>query len=118
MNMPVHAGVMLLLLPGPALASNPDGLVTLVVGIPALLAACVILAVLLAFTPRKLARTLALITALPTLILGLYVLPDAATLLHDPGTENFVIGAIYVALQALALLLIYLLVRRRPSPPP
>lgn len=118
MNMPVRAGVMLLLLPGPALASNPDGLVTLVVGIPALLAACVVLAALLAFTPRKVVRTLAVIAALPTLALGLYVLPDAATLLRDPGTENFVIGTIYVALQALALLLIYLLVRRRPSPSP
>ncbi|MGJ7541924.1 hypothetical protein [Variovorax sp. LT1R16] len=104
----------LVLGPSAALASNPHGLLTLVVGVPLLLAASVVLAILLVLRSRKPARVLAVVLFLPTFFYSLYVALDARTLLGDIGSENSMLGLTFFGLLALACLLFFLIVRRRP----
>ncbi|MGO3892254.1 MAG: hypothetical protein ACTJHW_14885 [Paenalcaligenes sp.] len=107
--------VVALLIPFPAFASN--GLLTLVVGIPVLIVAAIVLAILLAMRSRPSIKTLAAILFLPTLAYSLYVALDAITMLSDIGTENFSIGLAFFALLTLACILFFLIVRRRPTTP-
>lgn len=109
MNLFKRAGALALFVPVPALAS--DGFLTLVVGIPVLLVATIVFAVLLAIRSRNLIKTLATILFVPTLLFGLYSALDAVTLLRDFGTENFSIGLAFFALLVLVCVLFFLIVR-------
>lgn len=105
MNLLKYAGVFALFVLVPALAS--DGLLTLVVGIPVLLAATIVFAVLLAIRSRNFIKTLATVLFVPTLVFSLYTALDAVTMLRDFGTENFSIGFAFFALLALVCILFF-----------
>lgn len=109
MNLFKRAGALALFVPVPAVAS--DGLLTLVAGIPVLLVATIVFAVLLAIRSRNFIKTLATILFVPTLAFGLYSALDAVTLLRDFGTENFNIGLAFFALLVLVCVLFFLIVR-------
>lgn len=97
-----------------AMASDPHGLLTLVVGVPLLLVASFVLGLMLALRPSRPVRRVSMILFAPTLLYSLYVALDALTLFNDPGSENSMIGMAFFGLLGLACLLFYLIVRRRP----
>ncbi len=108
-----RVGVAALFVPFPAFAS--DGLLTLVVGIPVLVVATIVFAVLLPMRSRKFIKTLAALLFIPTLAFSLYAALDAMTMLRDFGTENFSIGLVFFALLVLVCVLFFLVVRAQPK---
>lgn len=105
-----------LLLASPAaIAADPHGLLTLVVGIPLLLAVSVLLALLLILRPGPTRRRVAGVFFIPTLIYSLYVAFDAVTLFQEFGSENSMIGLAFFALLALVCALFWMAIRRPPS---
>ena len=98
----------------PAALADPHGLLTLVVGVPLLLVASVVLGVLLILRPSAPVRIVSILLFAPTLAYCLYVALDALTLFTDIGSENSMIGFAFFGLLALACLLFFLIVRRRP----
>lgn len=98
----------------PAALADPHGLLTLVVGVPLLLVASVVLGILLVLRPSAPVRIVSIVLFAPTLAYSLYVALDALTLFTDIGSENAMIGFAFFGLLALACLLFFLIVRRRP----
>lgn len=96
-----------------ALAADPHGLLTLVVGVPLLLVASAVLFVMLVLPPTQTVKVLSAVLFLPTLFYSLYVALDALTLFDDIGSENSMIGFAFFGLFALACLLFCIVVRRR-----
>lgn len=92
-----------------------DGLLTLVVGIPVLALVCVLLLVLAFLKPKRSITIFSALVFFPSLVFGLCIAPDAATLMRSVGTENFTIGCIYFGLLAASCLLYYCVARKRPS---
>ena len=90
-------------------------MLTLMVGIPLLLAACAFLTLLLAFRSRKPARIAATALFAPTLAYSLYVALDAAPLLKHIGSENSMIGLAFFGLVVLSCVLFYLVTRGRSA---
>lgn len=95
-----------------AIAADPHGLLTLVVGIPLLLAVSVLLALLLILRPGRARRRVAGVVCIPTLLYSLYVAFDAVTLFREFGSENSMIGLSFFALLALVCVLFGVAVRR------
>lgn len=93
--------------------ADPHGLLTLVVGVPLLLVACVVLGVLLALRSIRSVRIIAIVLFSPVFLYSLYVALDASTLFKDIGSENAMIGFAFFGLLGLACLLFCLIVRRR-----
>jgi len=105
----------LLLAAWPAAAYASNGLLTLVVGIPLLLVACALLALMLAFRSRKPARIAAVVLFAPTLAYSLYVSLDAVELLKHIGSENSMIGLAFFGLLVLSCVLFYMVARNRSA---
>lgn len=105
-----------------AIAADPPGLLTLVMGVPLLLSVSVLLALLLILRPGTVRRRLARIVFIPTLLYSLYVALDAVTLLQELGTENAMIGLAFFALLAVACGLFHVANafrdKRTPAPHP
>ncbi|RYX94709.1 MAG: hypothetical protein EOO28_13925 [Comamonadaceae bacterium] len=99
-----------------AMASDPHGLLTLVVGVPLLLVASLVLGILLVFPPRQPVKVLAAVLFLPTFFYSLYVALDALTLFNDIGSENSMIGFSFFGLLALACLFFCLIMGRSTVP--
>jgi len=93
----------LLLASWPAAASDLHGVLTLVVGIPVLVVASVLLAIMLPFRSRKTARFITAFLFIPTLGYSLYVAFDAVTLFREIGSENSMIGLAFFGLLARAV---------------
>lgn len=98
----------------PAALADPHGLLTLVVGVPLLLVASIVLGILLLLRHSAPVKIVSIVLFAPTLAYSLYVALDALTLLNDIGSENSMIGFAFFGLLALACLLFFLIVRRRP----
>lgn len=98
------------------MASDPHGLLTLVVGVPLLLVASLVLGILLVFPPRQPVKVLAAVLFLPTFFYSLYVALDALTLFNDIGSENSMIGFSFFGLLALACLFFCLIMGRSTVP--
>ena len=109
----LSAATALLLISPAASAADPHGLLTLVVGVPVVLVASVVLAVLLVLPPSKPVKVIAAVLFVPAFLYSLYVALDALTLLKDIGSENSMIGFTFFGFFALACLLFGLILRRR-----
>jgi hypothetical protein len=97
------------------MASDPNGLLTLIVGVPVVLVASVVLGVLVLFPPSRPVKVISAALFVPTFLYSLYVALDALTLFKDIGSENSMIGFTFFGLFALACLLFCLILRRRPT---
>ena len=105
-----------LLLASPAaIAADPPGLLTLVVGVPLLAVASFVLTLLLILRPGTLRRRIAGVLFIPTLLYSLYVALDAATLFQDLGSENSMIGVAFFTLLALSCALFRAAIQRPAS---
>ena len=98
-----------------AMAADPHGLLTLVVGVPLQMASSVVLGIMLALRPSRPVKVTAVVLFLPTFLYSLYVALDAATLLTDIGSENSMIGFAFFGLFALACLFFCLIMRKQPG---
>ncbi|MES2531874.1 MAG: hypothetical protein V4636_12610 [Pseudomonadota bacterium] len=110
----LSATAALLLISPAAIAADPHGLLTLIVGVPVVLIASVVLAVLLILPPSRPVKVISIVLFTPTFLYSLYVALDALTLLKDIGSENSMIGFTFFGLFALACLLFCLILYRRP----
>lgn len=97
-----------------ASASGPDGLLTLVVGLPLMMASSSVLGLLLIGRRYRAIRVIAAVLFVPTFFYSLYVALDAITLFKEIGSENSMIGFTFFGLLALSCLFFFLIVRRVP----
>ncbi|MDP9900814.1 hypothetical protein [Variovorax ginsengisoli] len=101
-----------------AMAADPHGLLTLVVGIPLMLGACVVLGIMLFLPKNRIVKRVTAVLFLPVLIYSGYVALDAVTLLRDLGSENSMIGLTFLGLLAVDCLLFVTLLRWRARSDP
>ncbi|CAN5502307.1 hypothetical protein BH10PSE18_BH10PSE18_35360 [soil metagenome] len=111
----LSATTALLIVSPAAIASDPHGLLTLIVGVPVVLVASVVLGILLVLPPNRPVKVISIVLFSPTSLYGLYVALDALTLFKDIGSENSMIGFTFFGLFALACLLFCLILWRRPA---
>lgn len=75
-----------------AFASNPNGLLTLVVGIALLVVATAVLTLILFIRPGRTVKAASIALIVPLLSYSLYVAIDTLTLFGTFGSENSMIG--------------------------
>lgn len=95
---------------------NLDGIYAVLFGLPALALACGIVGLLLVFPAYRLLKIIALVFAIPAMVLGLALITDALALGGPAGddTLDLIVVSAYFALLGLLPCLLFIQVRRKP----
>jgi hypothetical protein len=99
---------------------NLDGIYAVLFGLPALAFACGIVGLLLVFPAYRLLKIIAIVLAIPALLLGLAFVTDALALGGPAGddTLDLMVMVAYFALLGLLPCLLFIQVRREPRQNP
>jgi hypothetical protein len=95
---------------------NLDGLLAILYGLPALAFACGVIAVLFVFPTHRFLKITAMALAIPALLLGIGLIPDALSLPSHGKIDafNWVWLAAYFTLLGLLPYLLYRQITRKP----